>query len=235
MATPGSPAATEAVMTVATGPQAHERIRADIVFGVLAPAQRLVLDRLRPVYGVGIGTLREIFCGLVPEGLVVAEGQRGFQVAPCSGEDLRDVAQLRLLLEAEALRLSFREADMEWEGRCVAAHHKLARMEERLIAGRETSPQQWKRYDFEFHHALLSACGSKALLQLHAGIYDRYLRYQMVFGLFRGAPAADEHRRLLECALERDAEGALVILQQHVDACVDLLLADGLTRAQARR
>ena len=214
----------EEVAALSTGEQAYERIRQDIVFGRLQPGQRLTLDKLRPVYGVGISTLREILSRLVPEGLVVAEGQRGFQVAPCTASELAELAELRLLIESHALAQSFAAGDMEWEGRVVAAHHKLARMEERLLAGDDSGTTQWKRYDFEFHQALVSACGSKALLDLHAGIYERYLRYQMVFFIFWGPTSIGEHRALLDCALRRDADEGRRLLHGHIQGCVDVAL-----------
>ena len=219
---------TEDGEAATSGERTYERIRADILFGRLRPGERLTLDRLRQVYGVGVSSLREIFSRLAPEGLVTAEGQRGFQVAPCSVTDLREIAELRLLLEARALRQSFEAGEMEWEGRVVAAHHKLSRMEARLLAGETAPTQHWKNYDREFHQALISACGSKALLEVHAGIYDRYLRYQMVFVIFRGAPAAQEHRELLDCALTRDAGRALAVLDRHVRGCIDFALERGL-------
>ncbi|MGO4174699.1 GntR family transcriptional regulator [Bosea sp. TAF32] len=218
----------EEIAALSTGEQAYERIRQDIVFGRLQPGQRLTLDKLRPVYGVGISTLREILNRLAPEGFVVAEGQRGFQVAPCTASELRELADLRLLIESHALAQSFAAGDMEWEGRVVAAHHKLARMEERLLAGDDSGTQQWKRYDFEFHQALVSACGSKVLLDLHAGIYERYLRYQMVFFIFWGPTSIGEHRALLDCALHRDAGEAQRLLHGHIHGCIDVALERGL-------
>lgn len=218
----------EEVPVLSTGEQAYERIKHDIVFGVLQPGQRLTLDRLKAVYGVGISTLREILNRLAPEGLVVAEGQRGFQVAPCSATDLKELADLRLLIESHALAQSFEAGDVEWEGRVVAAHHKLARMEQRLLAGDESGTQAWKRYDFEFHQALVSACGSKALLDLHAGIYDRYLRYQMVFFIFWGPTSTEDHKALLDCALNRDAIQAQNLLHGHIHGCIDVALERGL-------
>lgn len=209
------------------GEQAYDRIRKDIVFGRLPPGHRLKLEKLRADYGVGISTLREILSRLAPECLVVAEGQRGFQVAPCSALDLKDIAALRLMLESHAMAQSFQAGDMEWEGRVVAAHHKLARMEAELLAGDRSNTEPWKRYDWEFHQALVSACGSRALLDLHSGVYDRYLRYQMVFVIFRGEVAADEHKALLAAALKRDAAKAQEILSRHIMGCVDFALARG--------
>jgi DNA-binding GntR family transcriptional regulator len=209
------------------GEAAYRRIRADIVFGRLAPGQRLGLDRMRETYGTSISTLRELLSRLASEDLVVAEGQRGFEVAPVSAADLQEVAALRLLLEAHALEQSFAAGGLDWEGSVVSAHHKLAALERDLLAGEAADAALWKRYDWEFHHALIGACGSKALLKTHTAAYDRYLRYQMVAVVFRGEVASDEHRRLLDAALARDAPKAQEILRAHIDGCVAQVLGTG--------
>jgi DNA-binding GntR family transcriptional regulator len=207
--------------------KAYRRIRTDIIFGKLAPAEKLKLERLREDYGASVSTLRELLSRLTSEGLVVAEGQRGFEVAPISGENLRELAALRLLLESHALAQSFKAGDMDWEGRVVAAYHKLSAIEKRLLTGDRADAETWKRYDFEFHHALISACGSNALLEIHAPVYDKYLRYQMIAGVFRGEIAAREHQKLLDCALGRDAKAARDVLVVHIEACVDFTLENG--------
>jgi DNA-binding GntR family transcriptional regulator len=215
--------------------KAYRRVRTDIVFGKLAPGEKLRLERLREDYGASVGTLRELLSRLASEGLVVAEGQRGFEVSPISAEDLREIAALRLLLESHALMLSFKAGDMDWEGRVVAAYHKLSAIEKRLLAGDRADPETWKRYDFEFHHALISACGSNALLETHAPVYDKYLRYQMIAGIFRGEIAAQEHHKLLDCALVRDSKSAREVLIVHIEACVDYTLEHGEWPSALRR
>ena len=209
------------------GENAYRRIRSDIVFGRLAPGQKLKLERLRDTYGASISTLREILNRLSSESLVVAEGQRGFEVAPVSAENLREIAALRLLLEGHALEQSFAAGDMEWEGRVVAAHHKLATLERRMRAGDFSETELWKRYDWEFHQALISACGSVVLMETHAGVFDKYLRYQMIALSFRGDIAAEEHRIMHDAALERDAAKAREVLVRHVEGGVEHALATG--------
>jgi DNA-binding GntR family transcriptional regulator len=206
------------------GERAYRRVRADIVFGKLKPGKKLTLDRMREAYDTSIGTRREILNRLASEGLVAAEGARGFEVMPISPSNLRQVAAMRQLLECHALRESFAAGDMDWEGRVVAAHHKLAAIEKRMAKGDRSMTPTWKRYDWEFHHALISACGSQVLLDTHAAIYDKYLRYQMVAGLYRGEVASREHRKLLECALARDWQGAQKTLTRHVQDCVDHMI-----------
>ncbi len=111
--------------------------------------------------------------------------------------------------------------DLDWEGRVVSAHHKLAVIERRMLAGDSSDQELWKRCDWDFHHALISACGSDVLLETHALIYDRYLRYQMIAVVFRGEIAAREHQELLECALARDSKRAQDILVSHIEGCVE--------------
>jgi DNA-binding GntR family transcriptional regulator len=201
---------------LSVGDSAYREIRKDIIFGYLAPGERLRLEALKKRYEVSITTLREILNRLTSDGLVVAEGQKGFEVAPVSDEDMRELGDLRVLLESHALEKSFAAGDMEWEAAVVGAYHKLQAMEARMLAGDFSVREMWKRYDWEFHHALSSACGSRALIASFGAVFDKYLRYQFLTLEFRGAPAAQQHRELRDAALERDAEKAKRVLHAHV-------------------
>ncbi|MBR2656083.1 MAG: FCD domain-containing protein [Loktanella sp.] len=203
------------------------RVRRDILNGTLAPMQKLKLDGLRERYGSSVSTLREVLNRLATEDLVVAEGQRGFEVAPISPANLRELAELRLLIEGQALEDSFSRGDVEWEAKVMAAYHRLARMEERIRGGDKTVLLDWKRFDWEFHQALISACGSRALRQFHGANFDKYLRYQMIALSFRGDVASDEHHALLETAMARDAQAARAILAKHLIGGVNHALASG--------
>ncbi|MEP7207887.1 MAG: GntR family transcriptional regulator [Casimicrobiaceae bacterium] len=220
----------ELLDTTTIGAKTYRRIRADIVFGRLPPGERLTLDRMRTAYATSVSTLREVLNRLSSEGLIVAEGSRGFEVTPVSASNLREVAAMRCLLESHAIRESFEAGNMDWEGQVVAAHHKLASMERKMSAGERAMAETWKRYDREFHHALISACGSRVLLETYATIYDRYLRYQMIAAVYRGDIAAAEHRRLLDCALKRDWKTAQSTLTKHVNDCVEHMISKRLVR-----
>src|SRR5256884_8277293 len=87
----------------AVGDDGYRRIRTDIVFGRLRPGQKLRLEGLKEDYGVSVSTLREILNRLAAEGLVLAEGRRGFEGAPISAGKLREVAELPPLVEQECI------------------------------------------------------------------------------------------------------------------------------------
>src|ERR1043165_1318875 len=101
---------------------AYSRLRADILGGELLPGMRLKLDALRDRYEVSVNTLRETLSRLAADGLVEAEGQRGFTVMPATLADLIDITETRRLLECHAAKLSVEQADLEWESRLVAAY-----------------------------------------------------------------------------------------------------------------
>jgi DNA-binding GntR family transcriptional regulator len=209
------------------GEIAYRLIRADVLMGRLPPGRKLKLEQLSKDYRVSISTLRELLNRLASEKLVLAEGQRGFEISPVSVEDLKEIAALRQLLEAHAIERSFARGDLDWEARVVAAHHKLASLEARRKAGDHSETESWKRYDWQFHQTLISACGSRTLMETHAGVFDKYLRYQMLALSDRGDIAVREHRTLLECALKRDHKTATETLMVHISGGVAHALATG--------
>lgn len=207
------------------GSSTYEKIKHDIIFGVLAPGTKLKLGPLRESYEASVSTLRETLNRLASEGFVSAEEQRGFFVSPVSNKDLIEITNLRVLLECHAIRKSVIAGSTEWEGNLVAAHYKLHQMEKRMASGDESEKETWKRFDWEFHLALIQACDSQNLLDLHAIIYDKYLRYQMLVLTYRGQVAVSEHKAIFDAALERDADLAAQLLEQHIQNGLDHTLA----------
>ena len=115
------------------GASTYQRIKRDVIFGELVPGTKLKLDALRQRYSASMSTLRETLNRLASEGFVEAQDQRGFFVTPVSREDLTEIAELRVLLECHAMRLSVENGDTDWEGNLVAAHHKLHLMEQKML------------------------------------------------------------------------------------------------------
>lgn len=208
------------------GSTAYETIKKDIIFGVLAPRTKLKLDAMKKQYLVSISTLRETLTRLATEGFVVAEEQRGFFVAPLSKEDLIEITNLRVLLECTALKTSIELGDTEWEANLVAAYHKLQVTEKQILEGDDSAKENWKRYDCEFHQALISACNSANLLSLHSVLYNKYLRYQMSVLTNRGVVAVKEHKAMFDAALNREAEKAQSILEKHITLGLDHTLKE---------
>ncbi|MDQ0134260.1 DNA-binding GntR family transcriptional regulator [Neorhizobium galegae] len=218
----------EAAETI--GETVFRRIRQDIISGALPPGSKIRLEQTKERYSVSVSTLREILSRLTTENLVIAEGQRGFEVSPASRQELLELADLRMLLESHAIGLSFAAGDLDWEARIVAAHHKLSAIERQLLEGDASRTVDWVRYDWEFHQALVSACNSETLMATLSSVFDRFLRYHLLAESFRGKPVVDDHRRLFELAMKRDVAGARDILTRHVRNGTEHVLKSGRIR-----
>ncbi|ASR10875.1 GntR family transcriptional regulator (plasmid) [Rhizobium leguminosarum bv. viciae] len=203
------------------------QIREDIISGTLPPGTKIKLEQAKERYSIGISSLREILSRLTTENLVVAEGQRGFEVSPASRRELLELADLRIVLETHAIGLAFAAGNLEWEGRIVAAHHRLAAAERKLLAGDVSRTVDWVRYDWEFHQAIVSACNSATLMATLSSVFDRFLRYHMLAESFRGKPVVDDHKLLFELSIRRDVAGAIDVVRRHVQSGVEHVLKSG--------
>jgi GntR family carbon starvation induced transcriptional regulator len=194
------------------------RVREDIIKGALRPAERLRPDRLSPRYGIGLSPLREALSRLASDGLVVAEGQRGFFVAPVALAELRDVADLRTQFSVLALERSIARGDEAWEAAIVAAYYQLNKLAKQMRAEPASYADEWERRNRAFHAALEAACGSPWLLHFCQILYDQSERYRRNFVAYPKLEARiyEEHRAIMEAALRRDAKTACRVLEQHI-------------------
>lgn len=196
---------------------AYEAIRQAIRTGAFKPGDRLRFADLQALCDMSVTPVREALARLTAEGFTVLDDHRGYSVASLSLAELRDITATRQLCEGEALRLSVLRGDADWEGRVIAAHHLMARIPQ----AREDIPsamrEDWEARHAVFHAALVSACGSPTLLEICDKLFSRADRYRRLSVSLAGATrdVAGEHRRLMELALARDAEGAAAALRDH--------------------
>ena len=134
------------------------RLRNEIVTCQLKPDESLKFDALRLSFGASFTTLREALTLLAAEGLVVAEEQRGYKVAPVTLDDLSDLTHARILIEVDLIRRSIENGDDDWEIRVISSLHRLAKIEERAPENYPVNVE-WKSAHRQFHEALVSACG----------------------------------------------------------------------------
>ncbi len=206
-----------------------DRLRAEIVHGVLAPGTKLRLEHLTSSYGVGRTPLREACCRLASEGLVTQEDQRGFRVTPISRADLIDLTRTRQQVESIALRASIFKGDLAWEGEVTASLHRLGRLSPGtgVGTGAHALDDAWETEHGRLHSALLGACDSPWLLRFHGILFEQSERYRRLASAY-GQPGRDilgEHEALVRASLDRDAERACALLTEHIARTTDRVLA----------
>ena len=200
------------------GDVAYQRLHADILWGRALPGSPLRFTELQLRYDVGVSPLREALSRLVSEGLVTTEGQRGFRVARVSADEAQDVLQMRLLVESEALRRSINFGNDQWESELLAAFHRLSL----VIVPHEPGPdaELWAERHHEFHATLLAASRSPLMNHFAAILFHKAERYRLLRAQKQPEPdlsrdVAAEHKVLLEAALSRDADAAVLALRGH--------------------
>lgn len=198
---------------------AYRKLRADIIAGRFPPEAKLQIDDLKDRYGLSASPLREALSRLISQGFVAAESQRGFRVSPMNAEDLRDITLARQVIEVAALRLAIQQGDDAWEAAILAAYHRLDRHVARQ-AGKAPDLEEFGALHKAFHAALISACGSRRLLDEQSRLYDQAERYrQRMMESYLAALSGnlmEEHRAIMDLVLARDAERACATLHDHL-------------------
>ncbi|KNG95713.1 GntR family transcriptional regulator [Pseudaestuariivita atlantica] len=197
-----------------------DRLRAALLDGRFAHGSKLKPDTLRTSLGCSASAVREALFRLSTEGLVQFHPQRGFRVPQRDIELLHDITQVRIMIEEQGACRSIRNADVAWEARLTAAHHKLSHIESRVQRTEPTDEvfQLWVRGEQEFHQTLIGNCGSQILVDMHLAIYRRF-RQQMVTSDrdFTHLPVnRDQHLEILDAALARDEDGVCRRIRAHL-------------------
>ena len=180
------------------------RMRTDIISCALKPGAKLRFEALRDMYAVSFSTLREALSRLVAEGLVIAEDQRGFVVAPVS-------------IERECIGLAIKHGNDDWEADIIGSFHRMDRLQTRLGANYYLSGE-WAKLHGDFHFSLVAACGSPNLLEIRQKLFERAHRYRRMSSQFRPKWRAKdvEHKMIMDSVIARDTAKAQELIERHI-------------------
>jgi len=177
---------------------ALSQIRSDIIACRLMPNERLRFEALRERYGMGVSPLREALMRLEAEGLVELEQNKGFRVSEVSRENLFDLMQTRIEIEAKI-----------------------------DPSNPETINEAWSREHAAFHAALVSASVSQTLMSIRERLFEQAERY-VSLSIMSNAPLRDdvgEHKQLMRAALNRDVDKTLELNRLHISRTLDKVAA----------
>ncbi|ONI76423.1 GntR family transcriptional regulator [Actinosynnema sp. ALI-1.44] len=197
--------------------QVHAHLRNSIMRGEHAPGAALKPQELAKELGVSLAVVREALVRVVGEGLADRLPNRGFAVPEFSDRRWQDIAEARRTIEPVVLRMSVERGDLDWEARVRAAHHRLSRTPPYTPEEGEYYSETWSEAHRVFHRTLLEGCGNPVLLET----FDRlWLASELTrrWSTHRNPDrdGAEEHWRLEEAALARDADAAAELLAHHL-------------------
>jgi DNA-binding GntR family transcriptional regulator len=186
-------------------------IRELIVTGRVGLGEQLSENVLAEQLGVSRTPVREAFLHLAAERLVEVRPQRGTFVFDCDARLVRDICQLRGILEAGALSL----ACERHRQRLIA---ELAAAVETAEAAFDGDPAGYQPHDTRFHDLLVRASDNAQLIEAYGRIAGRVWALRSRFNnrepLVRNSMA--EHRMIVEHLRTGDDDAAQAILARHV-------------------
>ena len=191
------------------------------MWGRWKSGERLIPQHLKEEFGCTNSVLREAMLRLAGEGLVVSEKNHGFRAVAHDHETFREAAHLRLILEREAVQLSLKKGDFDWEMALTAAHQKLVYVEKQMMKIEDATPyvRHWSLQDWEFHSTLMQACGSTLLMKSYKTAFDTFRMYAVAefpnYG-FSQRVTAKEHQAIYDAAINRDVEACVQAIETHV-------------------
>ncbi|OLO12467.1 GntR family transcriptional regulator [Chromohalobacter japonicus] len=192
-------------------------LRGRILGGEFKGGTQLRQDALANDYDVSRIPVREALLTLESEGLVEFHAHRGAFTTELSVAKIRELFDLRVLLETYVLRHAINgltDTDLK------KAEDILLKYDQALNSGGDID--NWSEYNFAFHQALYAPANLPETLSLISQLNtksDRYIRMQLVYTQ-EIEKAEREHHGLLELARQRDADKACELLKTHIqEAC----------------
>lgn len=193
--------------------QALALVRHAIVSGDLEPGAMYSAAALAKQLGISLSPAREAMLTLVHEGTLETVKNRGFRVVTIDDDDLRQIVELRSLLEVPTVAALCRVDIGAWltELRSLAAQ-----IEE---AARQGDVHTFLAYDRDFHLRLLGIGGNERLVAMVGRLRDQTRLYGLHALAQKHAlqSAAREHTELLEAVVDRDEDRARDLMQAHLD------------------
>ena len=195
----------------------YECLLREIITGVMAPGQYLSEVNLTQRFQASRTPVREALIHLHKEALLQKGPFKGYVVAEMSLGSIREIFQLRLLLEPAAAKRAARNST----GYTVIK--KIQTLQQRMqeVIGLSNGYQQFlqiSELDCDFHKAIGEASGNRRLAKLIAEIMNQIRRFQC--GCYQNRPwlsdTFEEHTTILDAIKFPDPPKAEHLMLQHI-------------------
>jgi DNA-binding GntR family transcriptional regulator len=204
---------------LATHELVAEVLREAITGGHLRANQPLPQDEIAAQLRVSHIPVREALRQLQSEGLVTYQPNRGAQVSALTPEEIREIYEIRAILETDAVRRAtsrLSQATLDQAERILDA------------AEAATDGAAWGSHDVDFHQLIYDLDGRPRLHELIEGLLRRVDRYWLSYGLMlkHRRQFETEHRELLAAITARNASRAVSLLAEHLEGASERLIAE---------
>jgi DNA-binding GntR family transcriptional regulator len=205
-------AAIKPVEQLSLRARVEQALSAAIITGELSPGTLLTVPTLAAQFDVSATPVREAMLDLEGRGFVEPVRNKGFRVTEVSDESLRQIVEVRQLLEPPAMaELAKRFPAAEMPALEALAHQ--------IVAGAETGDlRAYLEADVEFHLSLTRLLGNRLLVDLVRDLRSRTRLVGLSSMLETKAlgDSAAEHLELLRYLGAGDADAARQLMHRHI-------------------
>lgn len=187
-------------------------LRRAIITGEFAPGERLMEISLANRLGVSRTPVREAIRKLELEGLVIMIPRKGAQVAKITEKSLRDVIEIRCVLEEFAASLACERITEEGKEKLKEAHRQF------VEAAQTNDIIDIVEKDEQFHDAIFQATCNDRLITIINNLREQFYRYRMEYvkDIEQHSVLVTEHEQLLHAIFNQDSETAKQIMRTHL-------------------
>jgi DNA-binding GntR family transcriptional regulator len=199
------------------GDMVYEVLRESILKGVFQPGERLRQDQLAEAIGVSRIPVRSALLQLESDGLITFNPYRGAVVNALTPDEMREIYEIRGVLERHALRKTIKDMTPERLEHLEQLARELNTVKdgEEFLARRNEFYREL--YDGERHPRLV---GMIEKLRADAGRY--WLEHKVEYV---SRPGQRDHLHVLEFIRRGDIDGAVRWLHEHLQRVCDELVA----------
>ena len=206
--------------------QVLQRVRAEIISGQSLPGTMYSVPSLAASLGVSSTPVREALLELSRGGLVEPMRNRGFKVVEPTLTELRNLFDMREVLELHAAVLVAANPPKD-----LAVVRGWA---DQIAKAVETDDVQlYLEADRNYHREFIAAAGNDLLTDTVMGLRDKMRLYGISSraGHERQQASVPEHYRLIELALAGDTEALTALLRTHIRSW-EPIFVDALLRSK---
>jgi len=205
--------------------KAYEIVKGEIITCALEPGQQIVQSRLAERYHIGLTPVREALQRLAQEGFVQPIPRFGYIVSPVTLSDVREIFELRSIVESAAARLAAVRGLQE------KLHEILANADFTYVYKERQSYTDFLAHNADFHRSVAVAARNQRLVDLVSKLLDELTRvFHLGLDLRDSAEEMrDEHLALAQVLCDRDPDRAEQIVQSQIVTSQNRIL-EALTR-----
>lgn len=200
--------------------QVYQKLRAQILFGEMAPGQAVTIQGLTDSLGAGMTPVREAIRRLISDGALMFQGNRRVSVPVLSADDVEQLIFIRKSIESELARRAAHHATPA----LIAELEQIdAELDFAIVAGDVSG---YLQHNYRFHSVFYAQAQAPVLFDMAERLWLRFgPSLRVVCGRFGTQNLPDRHKEMLEALRLGDADGVSLAMEQDVDQGVQMVTA----------